>query len=368
MKFICEKNSLQEAVSTAQKAVTGKSNMTVLEGLLIIASNNEITIIGSDKDLSIETKIKAEIIEEGSIVVDSKLFGEIIRKMPNYQIELNKDINGNSLEITCKKSKAIVKCMNEEDYPSLPYIEDNININISQGVIKNMIRGTIFSVAQDEIRPILTGVLLEIKNNKINFVALDGLRLALRYENIDSDTDISVVIPGKTLNEISKILSDTNDIVNITFTQNQVLFNLGNTKVISRLLEGEYIKYNSIIPYEHKLKVIVKKDEILESIERASLVARETDNNFVKLDMVDDLIVITSNSQLGNVREEVNAIMQGEEIHIAFNSKYLIDVLKNLDEEEIIMELTSSISPCILKNKQNDNSIYLVLPVRFLNA
>lgn len=365
MKFVCEKNRLQEIVSTAQKAVTGKSTMNILEGLLLIAENKELTLIGSDVDLSIETKVKADVIEEGRVVVDSKLFGELIKKLPNAEVQIN-TIENNSLEVLCQKSKAILKYMNPDDFPSLPEINENIIFNISQKLLKSMIRGTIFATAQDEIRPILTGVKFEISDRKLNLVALDGLRLALKSEDVDNDNTISAIIPGKTLSEVSKILEDSDENVNITFTPNHILFNLKNTKIISRLLEGEFINYKSIIPDEYTLKVTAKRNEFLDCIERASLMAKEGNTNLIKLDIKDDQIVITSDSQLGKAREEINIIMQGEPLKIAFNARFLIDIFKIMEEEEIVLELTSSVSPCIVKNKDKDNCTYLVLPVRFI--
>ncbi len=257
--------------------------------------------------------------------------------------------------------------MKSEDFPELPNINENMIFSIPQNILKNMIKGTIFATAQDETRPILTGVLFEIKNKILNLVALDGYRLALKSENLDTDNTISAVIPGKTLNEVSKILEENDENVNITFTPNHILFSIKDTKIISRLLEGEFIKYNSIIPEEYNLKITVKRTVLLNSIERASLMAKEGNTNLVKLDIEDETMVITSNSQLGMVREELNIILQGEPLQIAFNSKYLIDVLKIMDEDEIVMEFSSSVSPCIMKNKNINNCTYLVLPVRLLN-
>ncbi|WP_234118447.1 DNA polymerase III subunit beta [Clostridium hydrogenum] len=366
MKFTCEKNKLQEAISIAQKAVTGKSTMPILQGILLNAEKDMLTLIGSDIDLSIETKVNVNIEESGKVVVDAKLFGEIIRKLPNSIVEI-KTVDNNCIEITCNKSKFTLVHLDSEDFPSLPEINEDKIFVIDQKKLKNMIKGTIFAIAQDETRPILTGVLFEAKEKKLNLVAIDGYRLAMRSELVDNEETISAVIPGKTLNEVVKILEDEGD-VNITFTPNHILFNLGFTKIISRLLEGEFIKYSSIIPEEFNLKVVTKKEELLEAIERASLVAKDGNTNLIKLNIEDDIMLITSNSQLGNVREEINIILQGQPIQIAFNSKYLIDVLKIMDGEEIVMDFSSSISPCILKNKENNNSIYLVLPVRLANS
>ncbi|NFF60843.1 DNA polymerase III subunit beta [Clostridium botulinum] len=367
MKFTCAKNKLQEAISIAQKAVTGKSPMPILQGIHLSAKNNELTLIGSDIDLSIETKIQAEVQEEGSIVVDSKIFGEIIRKLPNSSIHINTTEN-NSIEIVCEKSKFDLIHMDAEEFPNLPSINENIIFSIPEKVLKNMIKGTIFAIAQDETRPILTGILFEVRDKRLNLVALDGYRLALRSNLIDNENTISAVIPGKTFNEVSKILSEDEKNVNITFTPNHILFNLGETKIISRLLEGEFIKYNSIIPEEYKLKVNAKRAELLNCIERASLMGKDGNTNLVKFDIKNDNLVITSNSQLGRVREELNIILQGDELQIAFNSKYLIDVLKILEDDEIVMEFDSSVSPCVIKSKENNTYTYLVLPVRLLNA
>jgi DNA polymerase-3 subunit beta len=365
MKFICEKTKLQEAISVTQKAVTGKSAMPILQGLFIDASEGKITIIGSDIDLSIETKIDANIIEAGKVVVDARLFGDIVRKLPNSNIEISSSTD-NSIEIICEKTKFNLIHMNADDFPTLPSIDEDNIFSIEQKLLKSMIRGTMFAIAQEESRPILTGVLVEIKDGKINLVALDGYRLALKSESIDSDNSIKAVIPGKTLSEVVKILEDEGE-VNITFTSNHILINLGETKIISRLLEGEFIKYTSIIPEEYSLKITVERNKILNCIERASLVAKEGNTNLIKFDINDEYMVLTSNSQLGNVREELNIILQGEPLEIAFNAKYMIDLLKIMDEEEIYMEFSSSVSPCLVKNKQNDNCTYLVLPVRLLN-
>lgn len=208
---------------------------------------------------------------------------------------------------------------------------------------------------------------MKSRTKKLNLVALDGYRLALKSEYLNTENIINAVIPEKTLSEVSKILEDNDKNVNITFTPNHILFNLDNTKIISRLLEGEFIKYNSIIPDEFNLQVTAKREELLSCIERASLMAKDSNTNLIKLEIEENNMIITSNSQLGMVREELNILLQGDTLKIAFNSKYLIDVLKIMDEEEIIMKFSSSVSPCVIKNKDKDNCTYLVLPVRLLN-
>lgn len=365
MIFLCDKTELQDSISIAQKAITGKTTMPILEGIYIEATSNTLTLIGSDKDVSIETKMRADVLEAGKIVVDAKIFGEIIRKLPNSEVKIE-TLENNVIQITCEKSVFNLIYMNADEFPSLPNINENMILTVPQSLLKNMIKGTSFAIAQDETRPILQGILFEVKDNYLNLVALDGYRLALRSELVETTNSISAVIPGKTLNEVAKILDDSENKVNITFTSNHILFNLGETKIISRLLEGEFIKYNSLLPQEYKLLITVNKQGLQNGIERASLMAKEGNSNLIKLDIEEDNMIITSNSQLGKVREEVSINLQGENVQIAFNSKYLLDVLKNMDQDEVVMELTSSISPCVIRNKESTNCKYLVLPVRLV--
>lgn len=339
--------------------------MPVLEGIYIKATKEGLTLIGSDIDVSIETKVEADVIQEGSIVIDSRIFSEIIRKLPNSEVKI--EISENDLiQITCEKSVFNLVFMNSSDYPSLPSINEDISVEVPQNLLKNMIKGTSFAIAQDETRPILQGILFEVKNRELNLVALDGYRLAVRNELLDVDNNIEVVIPGKTLNEVSKILEDNNDIVKITFTNNHILFNINNTKIISRLLDGKFVNYVSLLPQEYKLLVNVKKQELQQGIERASLMAKDGNSNLIRLDVQEDILVITSNSQLGKVREEVNINLQGEGVQIAFNSRYLLDVLKNMEDDDVVIEMTSSVSPCVIKGRNSNSSKYLVLPVRLV--
>ena len=323
MIFTCEKQKILEGISIVQKAITGKSTMPILEGIYIKANKSILTLIGSDMDVSIQTYVEAIIIEEGSIVIDAKIFGEIIRKLPNSTVKIE-TIENQLIKITCEKSVFDVVYMNTNEFPELPEINENLKISVNQNILKNMIKGTSFAIAQDETRPILQGILFEVKNKNLNLVALDGYRLAIKSEFLDTDIDMEVVIPGKTLNEVSKILEDIEDIVDITFTNNHILFNLERTKIISRLLEGKFINYNSLLPQEHKLLVNVNRQELQNAIERASLMAKDGNTNLIKLDLQQDNLIITSNSQLGKVREEISIKLQGEEIQIAFNSRYLV--------------------------------------------
>lgn len=365
MIIICNKQKLQDGISICQKAITGKSTMPILEGIYINATKEGITLIGSDIDVCIETKVDADVLEEGKVVIDSKIFGEIIRKLPNSDVRIE-IIQDDTVQITCEKSVFNVVFMNADEFPSIPKLDIAKELKVSQSILKNMIKSTSFAIAQDETRPILQGILFEVKEKKLNLVALDGYRMAIKTEYLDNDFDIEVVIPGKTLNEVSKILEDIESIVNITFTNNHILFDLGETKIISRLLEGKYVNYLSLLPQEHKLLINVNRQELQNGIERASLMAKEGNSNLVKLEMNEESIIITSNSQLGKVREEVTVNMQGDPIQIAFNSRYIIDVLKNMEDDNVQIEMTSSVSPCVIKGKEAESYKYLVLPVRLI--
>lgn len=365
MKLICSKNDLLEGISIVQRAVTGKTTLPILEGILINCKNGILTLTSTDLDLGIETKINCNVISDGSVVLNARLFGEVIRRLPDLEIVIEVDLRYNAL-ILCGKSKFNLVGQNPDEYPELPVINENNMYRIPQDLLRNMIRQVIFATAQDDTRPILTGVLFEVKDEIISMVALDVYRLALRKSKVNVSSNISAVIPGKTLNEVSKILLPSDEEVSITFTPNHILFSLGNTRIISRLLDGEFINYRQIIPEEHKIRVKAETKILYDSIERASLLAKEGKTNLIKMDIKEGCIVITSNSQQGNVYEEVPIMLEGGELQIAFNSKYLIDVLKVIDAEEVYLEFSSSVSPCILKTVNDDSYIYLILPVRLI--
>lgn len=362
MKISVQKQILQDAISDVQKAISGKVIMPILQGILIIAQNSQITLIGSNIDLIIETKIQGNIIEEGRIVVDSRLFGDIIRKLPDGEIQFESK-EDKTLNIEYSDFKAALLHMDANEYPSLPDIKKETTFQISQRLIKCMIKGTIFATAQDEFRASYTGILFEVSERKLNLVALDGYRAAIRSEKIESDLILSKIVPGKTLNEVYKILEDNDNVINISFASNHVIFNLGNTKISSRLLEGNFVKHEDIIPKENSTNIIIKRNELLNSVERASLMGKEEYGNKVILEVQGDKMFIMANCQFGKLREKINIILHGNDLKIAFNSKYLIDILKVMDNDEIVLELNNSINPCVIKNRNSDNCIYMLVPI-----
>ncbi|MCT4565162.1 MAG: DNA polymerase III subunit beta [Maledivibacter sp.] len=364
MKIKCSQKQLSLAVNIVQKAVSTKTTLPILKGIFLEAKDNTLKLVGNDLDIGIENCIETQVFREGSIVISSRLFGDIIRKLPDADVEIEVD-EQNNVFIRCENSDFKLVGQPAIEFPELPYVEEENTYVIGQDLLKNMIRQTIFATSQDETRPILTGALIEIENKDILMVAIDGYRLALRKAYLNADIQNKAVIPSKTLNEINRILGNESEgNVYISFTDKHILFTIDKTRIISRLLEGEFINYDQIIPKEYKSKVKVNTRNLLDSIERASLLAKEGKNNAIKFSIKDEIMSVSSNVEIGSVNEEVNIELEGEDIDIGFNSKYLLEALKVIDSEDIYLEFTTGVSPCVMKPTDNENYIYLVLPVR----
>lgn len=367
MKFICSQKQLASAINTVQKAVSAKTTLPILKGILLETLGQKLKLVGTDLEIGIEQTIDAEILSEGSIVISSKILGDMIRKLPDAEVEFQIDQDYNTV-IRCENSEFTLIGQPAVEFPELPVVEEEYSYQISQDLFKNMIRQTVFATALDETRPILTGVLMEIAESNMNMVALDGYRLAFRQGTIKSHENSKAVIPGKTLSEIYRIISDEDTAdVEIFFTDKHVLFQLKDIKVISRLLEGEFINYKQILPKEYKSRVKVNTRNLLDSMERASLLAKEGKNNLVKFSIKDERMTITSNAEIGRVHETLNIELEGQDLDIGFNSKYFLDVLKIIDSEEIYLEFITNVSPCIVKPTDTQNYTYLILPVRLAN-
>lgn len=366
MKVICSKEHLIEGINIVQKAVSTKSTLAILEGIMLEV-NEQFKLTGNDLEIGIECYVDADIKRQGSIVLNSKMFGDIVKRLPDSEV-LIEVLPNNSVIIECENSHFELKGIPSDTYPALPSIKKENAFIIKQKIAREMIRQTLFAVSIDENRPILTGSLLECKENNVTFVSIDGFRLALRKSKIENENQsFSVVIPGKTLNEIVKILQPIDEKITIYSTQNQILFDIGNCKVVSRLLEGEYLNYNSIIPKEYETKVRVKTKDILSSLERASLITAEEKKYPVKFNVMDEKIIISSNTEIGAVREEVRVDITGNNLDIGFNPRYFIDSLKVIEDEEIDIYFTSSIGPCTIRPIEKHDYAYMILPVRIKN-
>lgn len=365
MKFKCQQNILSSAINMVSKAVSSKTTLPILSGIYFEATNGALKVIGNDLNLSIETTMDAVTLEEGSVVIPARLFSELIRKLPNEEITFT--INDNHVvDILCGDSSFKIVGLPGNEYPELPVIDNSNSFLIDKELFANMIRQTSFAISQDESRPILTGALLEIENGKFNMVAIDGFRMAIKKAIVKTDLSKKAVVPGRTLNEINKLLSqsDSKGDLRISFDDKQVLFSTGDLKVYSRLLAGEFINYNQILPNEYKSMAITDTDQFLTAIDRSFLMARENKNVAIKLEVKDDFIKITSNSEMGSSIEKVHIKLEGQDLEIGFNPKYLIDALKIIDSEDIRLEFVNNVSPCIIRPIDNDNYTYLVLPCR----
>lgn len=367
MKLICKQSDLSNALNIVQKAISSKTTLPILTGILLEAKNGTLKLTGNDLSIGIEKSIEADILEEGTTVVSSRIFGEFIRKLPDSNVEIS--MNDKKLTIECMKSHIDLITYDAIEYPELPQITESNAFTISKMLFKNMIRQTIFATSQDETRPILTGSYIEINQNQISMVAIDGFRVAIKNAQINTPLETKMVIPAKTLNEINKIIgsSEDNDSIEVFVSDKNILFKIDDVKIVSRLLEGEYVKYSQMIPNEFKTRIEINAADLLHGIERVSLLSREGKNNSIKLSIQDNQLEISSIVEIGHASDEVPLKLEGNKIDIGFNPKYLIDVLKVIDSEIIYMEFLANISPCIIKPKNNDNYTYLVLPVRIPN-
>ena len=365
MKLICSKNELLKSVNISLKAVPSKTTMPILECILIDASASEIKFTTNDMELGIETKVKGIIEEKGIIALDAKIFSDIIRKLPDNDVTIQTDANLNTT-ITCEKAKFTIPGKSGEDFAYLPVIEKNEGIELSQFTLKEVIRQTIFSIAANENNKLMTGELFEIKNNILKVVSLDGHRIAIRkIELKDSYSDKKVVVPGKTLNEISKILSgEVEDIVQIFFTNNHIVFEFDDTVVVSRLIEGEYFRIDQMLSSDYETKVSINKREFLDCIDRATLFVKESDKKPIIINIEDESMQLNINSQIGSMKEDIDIEKEGKDIMIGFNPKFLIDALKVIDDEKISIYLVNPKAPCFIKDEK-ESYIYLILPVNF---
>lgn len=366
MKFTCKREQLQNGINIVSKAVSGRTTLPILECILLTVSNEGFKLTANNLELGIETAImEADVYETGIIAIESKLFSEIIRRVNGEFVSIETD-DKNIAHISSGFSDFKITIQEGDDFPMLPAVEKNNEYILYQNDLKNMIRQTIFSIAQDESKPVLTGELLELSLNSMNMVSVDGYRISYRKCNlVKGNDDISVIVPGKTLNEISKILSTENeDTVSIYVTEKHILFDLGQSIVVSRLIEGEYIKYKQSFTEDFKTRIFVNRSELIASLERASLISRDSKKIPVKLDINQSKIVINSNAELGTAHEEMDIECDGDGLKIAFNPRYLIDALKAIDEDKVSIQFTASLSPCIIKPFEGDEYKYLILPLR----
>ena len=365
MKLISSKASLLKGVSIVSKAVPSRTTMPILNCILIDASANEIKLTANDMELGIETVIEGEIVERGIIALDAKFFSEIVRKLPDNDVVIESDDTFQTT-ITCEKAKFNIVGKSGEDFSYLPYIEKNESISISQFTLKDVVRQTIFSIADNDTNKLMTGELFEINENRLRVVSLDGHRISIRnIELKENYSPLKVVVPGKTLQEISKILTgEAEDMVDIFFADNHILFEFDETKVVSRLIEGEYFHIDQMLSSDYDTKVKINKREFLNCIDRATLLIREGDKKPIILNIQDGSLQLKINSFVGSMNEEIEIEKEGKDLLIGFNPKFFIDALRVIDDEEVTLYMVNPKAPCFIKDDAG-TYVYLILPVNF---
>ena len=353
MKLICSKSNLLHGVNIVSKAVPTRTTMAILECILIDASANEIKLTANDMELGIETKIEGEIAERGVIALDAKIFSEIVRKLPDSDVTIETDASFKTT-ITCEKAKFNIVGKSGDDFSYIPYIERNEPIVMSQFTLKEVIRQTIFSIADNDNNKLMTGELFEIEENDLKVVSLDGHRISIR--NIELKNNYShkkVVVPGKTLQEVSKILpGSAEDEVSIFLTDNHIVFEFENTTVVSRLIEGEYFKIEQMLSSDYETKVKINKRELLDCIDRATLLVKEGDKKPIIMNITDGTMELKINSFIGSMNEDIDIAKEGKDILIGFNPKFFIDALRVIDEEEVTLYMVNPKAPCFIKDDE----------------
>ncbi len=367
MKFKCDQIVLAKALNIVSKAVTNRSTLPILKGILMeVKSDGRLRMVASDHEITIEETIGVFDAEPGSIVVQAKLFSDIIRKLPNAEVAM--EVENGSIIIKCLNSQFSIIGLPADEFPAVDTITGDENgIVFEKSILKEMIRKTSFAASVDESKGVLTGILIELMSDTVNLVAIDGYRLAVSRKAMVNLEEKNVVISAKIMNEINKILSDASeeeDTVKMFLYDKNAVFAIGNVKVVLRLLDGEFIKYRDVLPADSSIKMKVSKSDLTESIERASLLSKEGKNNLIRFAIRDNILTITSKSEEGNVKEDILITKEGDDLDIGFNAKYVLDVLKAIDDEEILMYFNASIKPCLVEPLEGDAFEYLILPVR----
>ena len=365
MKIICSKTNLTKSVGIVSKAVPSKTTMPILECILIDATTDIIKLTANDMELGIETIVEGTILKKGMVAIDARIFSEIVRKLPDNEVTIEVDDNLQTT-ITCEKAIFNISSKAGDEFSYLPYVEKSEAIKLSQFTLKELIIQTIFSIADNDSNKLMTGELFQIQNNMLRVVSLDGHRISIRKTELkDNYNPRKVVVPGKTLMEVSKILSgEVDSEVSISFTNNHIVFEFDNTVVVSRLIEGEYFRIDQMLSSDYETKVKINKKELLNCIDRATLLVKEGDKKPIIINILDEVMELKIKSQIGTMDEEIVISKEGKDLLIGFNPKFLIDALRVIDDEEVTLYLMNPKAPCFIKDDK-ESYIYLILPVNF---
>ncbi|MDD3260990.1 MAG: DNA polymerase III subunit beta [Oscillospiraceae bacterium] len=365
MKFTCDRQQLTEAVLNVQRAVSAKSSIPALQGILLKAKQNSIFLCGYDAEmLGMTTEIAASVTETGTVVLSAKLFGDIVRRLPDAGVHIETD-DRNMTTIQSGQSNFSIVGIPAEEYPELPHVSGERSIQLPGCVLKEMIRQTIFAVAESDAKPIHTGTLFEIGDGKIRLISVDGYRLAIREERVQSEEqDLSFVVPGKALQEVSKLLPDSDEACTLQVGSRHILFMIGSYTVIARLLEGEFLDYRAAIPQANSTTILVKTSDFIDSVERVSLLITDRLKSPIRCIFEENSVRLSSYTPIGRASDQFPAKLTGQNVEMGFNNHYLLDALRNAEGDQVKIELNGPLSPMKVLPTEGNSFLFLVLPVR----
>lgn len=363
LQFTCNKLELVESVTNVQRAVSTKSTIPALEGIYLKSENNKIELCGYNLELGIKTNINANVEKEGEIVLNAKLFSDIVRSLPDETVCIS--VNQHLItEIKSGNSQFSIVGIDPKEFPELPCIAEAHEIKISSILLKSMIRQTLYAISENDSKPVHTGSLFDISNNEIKIVSVDGYRLALRKEAIDFSETLKFIVPKKTLIEVIKLIPDLIDDVKLLVADRHIIFEINDYSVVSRLLDGNFLDYNTAVPSDFKTEVKIKTREFIDSTERVSLLVSDRLKSPIRCVFANDEIKISCATSMGRANDAFSCPVKGDDVEIGFNNKYLLDALKNADTDEVIARLNGPLGPMKILPSSEDSFLFLVLPVR----
>ncbi len=365
MKFVCEKSVLISAITKTSWAVSSKSAVPVMEGLLIDA-NRELSLTGYDLATGIKVTVPAEIKEPGRTVINAKILSDIIRLLPDEPVEFSADENMFATVI-CKNVRHDVVCLSAKDFPSLPEIERKFYLSLRQSDLKSMISQTIFAISGDESKPVHTGSLFDVEGNKLTVVSVDGFRLSYRVSEITNESEeesFSFVVPGSTLKEVEKLCDESDEPSSICVGKKHIIFTIGGSMIISRILDGEFLNYKNAVPKSGAFKVRVNRRDLITVIERVSILVSERIKNPIHLNFSEKMLNVSCRTPLGSSKDECALLNDGDTLEIGFNHKYLLDALRACPDDEVDLELNTHVAPIIITPPEGNDYLHLILPVR----
>lgn len=366
MKIICDRDKLNEAIRIVSRAVATKSNLASIEGILLIAENDTLTLTGYDFEMGIKTTFECEVEREGDVVLNAQLLGNIVRKVNNDTISIECDERMNCV-IRSGITKYNIKGIDSVDYPDFPSAGKDNSVKIENSLFTEMCDYVIYAVSTDEKRPAHTGVLIRLEDSQLTMVALDGYRLAVCERQVDFEGNFNMIVPAKAMNEVRRIVGDKDGKITIFASRRYVMFKAGEFIVLSRLLEGDFLDYKKAIPANYMTDAVINTKALQEAVERVSLIITERLRNPVKINISDNTLSVKCATELGDVYDEISVGQIGPDMEIGFNNRYILDALKASKKEELIFKFSGPLAPCKIIPKEGDDFTYLVLPVRFKN-